>query len=853
MMGSDEVSMEEMKEQSLTGTIKAIFFENASNFYKVMLVKVTDTTTNYDGDEIVVTGTFGQIQEGEPYQFYGSLVNHPRYGDQFKVERYEQAKPTSVDGLVYYLSSDKFPGIGKKTAENIVGVLGEHAIDEILDQPDVLEKVPGLNEKKRQTLIESLRQNYGMEQIVIGLNRYGFGNQLAFAIYNKYKGETLSIIEEDPYRLVEDIEGVGFKKADILAEQIGIQADAPSRIRAALLHELFQSCLSTGDTYMEARQLLVKALETLENSRPVEIDPKKAAEEVIHLVEEGAIIQEGTRLFEKSLYFSEIGLASSIKRLLSKKKNIPYKEKDIDEAISLVESQAGISYGDSQKEALKEAIKSPFFILTGGPGTGKTTVINGLVSIYAELNGLSLNLEDYTQEIFPILLAAPTGRAAKRMNDMTDLPASTIHRLLGLTGRETETPEEARELEGGLLIVDELSMVDTWLANTLLKSVPNNMQVIFVGDKDQLPSVGPGQVLTDLLLVSDIPKRELKDIYRQDDGSSIISLAHHIKNGEVPSDLTENKQDRSFIQCRVGQIESVVDQVVTRAKDKGFSNQEMQVLAPMYRGQAGIDQLNVLMQRILNDNEDGSRKEVKFLDKVYRIGDKILHLVNSPELNVFNGDMGEVVGITYGKDTDDKVDEMTLLFDETEVIYKRNEWNKFTLAYACSIHKSQGSEFQMVVLPLVNQYSRMLQRKLLYTAVTRSRDFLILIGEVDAFKRAIESESIERQTTLTERLVQNEENLVAQEKAETSYLLEKQEETKEALVSKVEESIAQLPNKKADMTANNQTEMISLFVEEEEEPVVLNNSRLTNDLVFSQKIDPMIGMAHISPYDFQCK
>lgn len=835
--------MEEMpKTPFLKGVAEAIFFENATNFYKVMLVKVKETNTTYDGDEIVVTGTFGQIQEGELYCFYGEIVNHPRYGEQLKVERYEQDKPTSTEGLINYLSSSKFPGIGKKTAQTIVELLGETAIDDILDNPDLLDQVAGLNQKKKETLVSSLKENYGMEQIVVGLNRYGFGNQLAFTIYQYYKGDTLNIIEENPYQLVEDIEGVGFKKADMLAERIGISATSSERIRAALVHELYQGCLNAGDTYMEAKQLLSASIQVLENSRPVEIDPQLVADEVIRLAEEGVIIQEGTRLFEKSLYFSEVGTAASIKRLLEKKKKLPYKEKEIDATIKMIEKQNGIKYGNSQKEALKEAIMSHFFILTGGPGTGKTTVINGLVSLYAELNGFSLNLEDYTQKIFPILLAAPTGRAAKRMNDMTGLPASTIHRLLGLTGREKEGVEEARELEGGLLIVDELSMVDTWLVNTLLKSVPNNMQVIFVGDKDQLPSVGPGQVLTDLLRVKEIPKKELVDIYRQDDGSSIISLAHHIKNGKVPNDLTENKKDRSFIQCHVSQIESVVEQVVSRAKDKGFSNQEVQVLAPMYRGKAGIDQLNIMMQQILNSNDTGERKEVKWLDKLYRIGDKVLHLVNSPEVNVFNGDMGEIVGITYGKDTDDKVDEMTILFDETEVVYKRNEWQKITLAYACSIHKSQGSEFQMVILPLVNQYGRMLQRKLLYTAVTRSRDFLILLGEPDAFVRAIESQTLERQTTLAERLVESDELLVKRAKEEENYLDEKEQEVKETLHHKVEEKLEQLPKK-------SNVKEVSLFEKVDEEtpkPYVLT---LDNYLT----IDPMIGMSDQTPHDFEIK
>ncbi|WP_376716596.1 SF1B family DNA helicase RecD2 [Vagococcus carniphilus] len=831
---------EETEKNYIVGQVVTTFFENTTNFYKVLLVNVKETNTSYTAQEIVVTGTFGQIQEDELYRFYGDIVNHPRYGEQLKVDSYQQDKPTSASGMINYLSSDKFPGIGKKTAENIVDLLGENAIDKIIENPEVLIEIKGLNAKKIALLVETIKENYGMEQVILGLNKYGFGNQLAFSIYQFYKEETLQIINENPYQLVEDIDGVGFKKADALAEQIGISAESPQRIRAAIVHELFQSCLNSGNTYMEARQLLEVAITTLESSRPVEIKPADVADEMIRLAEEGVIIQEETKLYEKSLYFSEVGITTSIKRLLKRKKEISYPKKEIETQIKSIEKLFDIQYGKSQIQAIKEAITSPFFILTGGPGTGKTTVVNGIVTLFAELNGLSLNLEDYTQEVFPILLAAPTGRAAKRMNEMTGLPASTIHRLLGLTGREKEVLEEAKELEGGLLIVDEMSMVDTWLANTLLKSIPNNMQVIFVGDKDQLPSVGPGQVLTDLLAVEEIPKRELTDIYRQEDGSTIISLAHSIKTGQMPTDLTKNQKDRSFIPCSVNQIESVVEQVVLRASDKGFSPQDVQVLAPMYRGKAGIDQLNQMMQQILNDNDDGTRKEVKWLDKVYRIGDKVLHLVNSPEFNVFNGDMGEITGITYGKETEDKIDEMTLLFDETEVTYKRQEWNKFTLAYACSIHKSQGSEFQMVILPLVKQYGRMLQRKLIYTAVTRSKDFLILLGEVEAFKYAIESEMIPRQTTLKERLIETDATLQLQETKMNQYEEEKIDEVKEELKKEPKEPIKQ---PKDNLTS------ISLFEEETEKRESISYE-LTMDLVTKGKIDPMIGMEKVSPYDF---
>ena len=715
-----ELMPEEADKVFIAGKVEAIFFQNPSNFYKVLLVSITDTNTDFLEKEIVVTGSFGDIQEEEPYRFFGSFTDHPRYGRQFQVDSYRQERPTSASGVVAYLSSDRFPGIGKRTAEKIVETLGEEAIDRIIEEPQLLEEIPQLNEKKRALILETIRLNHGMEQVIVGLSRYGFGNQLAFNIYQTYKEDTLTIIQENPYQLVEDIEGIGFKRADNMAEQLGIRADSDQRVRAAITHEVFQHSVQTGDTYVEAEVLLRNAIELLENSRPVEISPDQAATQIIHLVEEGKIQQEGTKLFENSLYFSEWGIGTSIQRLLSRKKEIVYDSKEVAQAIRVIEKQQGILYGESQQLAIEEAIKSPLFILTGGPGTGKTTVINGIVTLFAELNGLSLDMKDYTKDMFPILLAAPTGRAAKRMNETTGLNASTIHRLLGLTGREKNPTMSAKELEGGLLIIDEMSMVDTWLANTLFKAIPTNMQVILVGDKDQLPSVGPGQILHDLLQIEEIPSIELTEIYRQGDGSSIIPLAHEIRQGRLPADFTKNQKDRSFFASDAYHIETYVKQIVTKAKQKGFTAQDIQLLAPMYRGAAGIDALNKMMQEIFNPN-DGTKKEVSWNDTVYRIGDKVLHLVNSPETNVFNGDMGEVVGIIPAKESEDKVDELVLQFDNTEVSYKRNEWNKITLSYCCSIHKSQGSEFKMVILPIVRQYNLMLQRHLMSTAYTRRK------------------------------------------------------------------------------------------------------------------------------------
>lgn len=831
--GEKDMQMEETFH--IIGSVKAIFYQNPTNFYKVMLVSVDETNTPYKEQEIVMTGNFGDIIEGEPYEFIGNLVDHPKYGKQFQVVTYKKSKPTSENGLVDYLSSDAFPGIGRKTAEKIIEVLGSEAIDIIMSHPERLMEVPAMTKKRQEVLQEGIRANYGMEQIIVSLHEFGFGSQLAMNIYQKYKGETLHLIEENPYKLTEEIEGIGFKRADQLAEQVGISADAPARIQAAIQYELFQNSMSEGNTYLEAQVLLELVISLLEGSRPVEISPDTVASEIIHLVEEGKIQQEQTKIFENSLFFSEHGIASSIKRLLARKKTIKYAEEDIDKIIKNIEETKGIKYGDSQIVAMKEAIKSPMFILTGGPGTGKTTVINGIVSLFAELNELSLDIMDYHKEIFPFLLAAPTGRAAKRMNETTGLPSGTIHRLLGLTAGDKINLEEVQELEGGLLIVDEMSMVDTWLANALLKAIPTNMQVIFVGDKDQLPSVGPGQVLHDLLRVDEIPSRELTEIFRQGDDSTIITLAHSIKNGKLPDDFTQNKKDRSFFECSATQIESMIRQIVTKAQGKGFTAQDIQVLAPMYRGVAGIDNINKMMQEIFNANPDGSRKEVQWNDKIYRIGDKVLQLVNEPELNVFNGDMGEIVGIVYAKDSENKVDELVLSFDQSEVTYQRNEWSKITLSYCCSIHKSQGSEFKMVIMPMVRQYYRMLQRNLLYTGLTRSKELLILLGEQQAFLQATEKEGTNRQTYLLARVQQ------ALGLPTDTYIYEGEDESK---ADKLEESLVS-----EELIQEELEEVTNLDINEIEQE--MDDWLLTIDKITSGKIPVRVGMKEdITPYSF---
>lgn len=729
-------------EHYFTGTIDRIIYENASNFFKILLLSIEDTDSDIDDFEIIITGTMADVFEGEDYTFWGELTQHPKYGQQVKLTRYQKAKPTS-SGLIKYFSSDHFKGIGKKTAEKIVTLYGDNTIDKILEDPSQLETITGFSKANREAFLATLKLNYGTEQIISSLVELGISNRLAFLIYDCYKEEALETVKTNPYQLVEDIQGIGFKMADTLAYEIGIKSDAHERFRAALLHSLLEKSISQGDTYIEARDLLEYAINLLEDSRPIECQPAQVAEQLSQLIADSKIYHIGTKLFDATLYASEAGIHKHISRLLETPLSQPHSEESIDEEIQSIEASFNMTYDRIQKEAIKLALSSKVFILTGGPGTGKTTVIRGILEAYSSLNKIDLEKKD-----LPILLAAPTGRAARRMNELTGLPSATIHRHLGLNG-DNDYQAMDDYLDCDLIIIDEFSMVDTWLANQLLSSLPSSTQVIIVGDSDQLPSVGPGQVLADLLKVPSIPKIALQKIFRQSEDSTIVDLANQMRLGHLPRDFKEKKADRSFFEAYAQHIPTMVTKIVTSAINSGIPKEEIQILAPMYKGQAGINHLNQLMQDLLNPLGDG--QEFLFNDIHLRRGDKILHLVNDAQLNVFNGDIGYIRDLIPAKYTESKQDEIIMDFDGTEVTYPRNEWLKITLAYAMSIHKSQGSEFQVVILPITHQGGRLLQRNLIYTAVTRSKSKLILLGEYSAFHYAIQKEGDKRQTYLVQR------------------------------------------------------------------------------------------------------
>ena len=727
-----------------SGTIERIIFENPSSFFRILLIDIDDTDADFDDFEIIVTGTMADIMEGEDYTFWGNLVQHPKYGEQLKITRYERAKPTSK-GLVKYFSSDHFKGIGVKTAQKIVDLYGDNTIDKVLAEPEKLKDIAGLSAKNREAFLTKLRQNYGTERILAKLSEYSIPNKLAFQVQDFYKEETLEIVEHYPYQLVEDIQGIGFKIADQLAQSLGIEGTAPERFRSGLLHTLLTQSMEKGDTYLEAKELLEHTIELLESSRQIELDPSSVADELAHLIEEDKVQNIDTKIFENSLFFAEEGIRSNLLRILEKGKQNKFEPKKIEAAIAQIENEFAISYDVTQKQAICDAINHKIFILTGGPGTGKTTVINGIIAVYALLHGLDLR----KSQDLPILLAAPTGRAARRMNELTGLPSATIHRHLGMTG-DDDTSHLDDYLDADFIIVDEFSMVDTWLANQLLSNISSNTKLLIVGDADQLPSVSPGQVLADLLKIPLLPQTKLEKIYRQSKDSTIVTLASQIQKGILPTDFTEKKADRSYFEAHSEHIPKMIERIVEAALRSGIPAQDVQVLAPMYRGQAGIDHINQLMQNLINPVET---EQIIFeaTDCQYRQGDKVIHLVNDAESNVFNGDLGYITDLLPAKYTDSKQDELTINFDGNEVIYPRSEWYKIRLAYAMSIHKSQGSEFPVVILPITSSSHRMLQRNLIYTAITRAKSKLILLGEKSAFDFAVKNTGTARNTYLIQR------------------------------------------------------------------------------------------------------
>lgn len=776
-----------------TGKVNGIVFENDQDMFKILDVEILGKLEGYPRDEIKVTGSFGEIQIAGRYQFDGRLIMHDKFGLQFRSDSYQQVMPHEEGSLTKYLSSNKFPGIGLKAAGKIIDELGPNALDVLKNNPAKIDTL-ALTQKQKDSLLSGINSMDSFSEIILKLAQYGVKKKVATRLYQFYHGEALKKLQQNPYAAIAEVQGYGFKTADIIGRELNIKADDPKRIQGAVYQVLIDALTSSGDTYVGLAELLTESSKMLDISA---FDP--IAKEVNTLQKNGKVVVDGESAAISNIYETEVNIARTLKNLVQRRQDQhdeTYSDSEMEDAIEEAEKKLKIKYDDTQKAAIKNALNNPVSILTGGPGTGKTTIINGILLSLRQLADIPASAL-YSEDP-PFLLAAPTGRAAKRMGEITGIAAKTIHRLLGLGIGETDEAE-LNELNGEILIIDEMSMVDMFLFKQLVSSINQTRHIVFVGDKDQLPSVGAGNVFSDLIKSHAFPTTILKQIHRQGDDSTIITLAHDVNDGKNQDELFKKTKNYSFIPCQPQLVGDAVGQIVELALKRGFSKDDIQVLGAMYHGNGGIINLNDILQEIMNPPKAKS-KQVEAHNENFRIGDRVLQLQNNPEKDIYNGQIGKVVGI------DDHSSDKCLIanFDEREVEFNKKDLSDLTRAYAITIHKSQGSEFPLVVLNLTMQNYVMLKRNLLYTAITRAEKNLVLVGEPRAYITALNTPGNDRKTGLTAKL------------------------QKELKVDQSNDNAAKTSKKLPPKSA-------------EQEDYIL-----TKEKIYSGEIDPMIGMQDIS-------
>ena len=734
-----------MKEYIKGNYRKSIFHSDKG--YVIGLFKVRETNIDaleeYVNKTITFTGLFHELNEDDTYLFYGQPVNHPRYGFQFSVSEYERVKPTDKEGIVEFLSSDLFPGVGEKLAKQIVDTLGETALDDILKDPSCLNLVPKLTSKKAKKIHDILSKYEESHQTIVYLTELGFTMRDALIIYNNYKHMTMDVINQNVYKIINDIPEINFTKIDAIAPKLNIEKNDKRRIKATIIYIMTLITYQNGDTYQE-REVIVN---NTNRYLKTEIDYDEFTTYFEELEEEHKIKIENDAYYLRDIYDAENYVIDKIYNL-SKEQSI--NNQNIVNIIEELEKVNNITYNDKQIEAIEKAINNNVLIITGGPGTGKTTIINAIVETYKKIN--KLNYEGLVNELS---LLAPTGRASKRMAESTLLPASTIHRFLKWNKDDGEfmVNEENKEYSKKLIIIDEVSMIDISLFNSLLRGLSDDIKLILVGDYNQLPSVGPGQVLKDLIESDVIETVHLDLLYRQDENSYIPYLAEEIREGELSENFKETKSDYTFLECSSISIRHNLKNLVKKVIEKGYDHKRVQLLAPMYKGENGIDLLNKELQNIFNP-KDLNKREISYGDVTFRENDKILQLVNMPDDNVFNGDIGVIKYIKYGSTSKSGKNEIFVDFDGNIVKYTPKDFNKIKHGFIISIHKSQGSEFEMVIMPMCSGYKRMLYRKLIYTGITRAKKKLILIGESKAFQESVyNSNEYKRKSKLLEKIM----------------------------------------------------------------------------------------------------
>jgi exodeoxyribonuclease V alpha subunit len=724
--------------QFLEGTLERLTFQNDENGYTV--ARVIPKGKTY---EVTVVGTLSGVNVGELLHLEGIWTNHPQYGRQFEVRSYSVQYPATVEGLRKYLGSGLVRGVGPVTAGRIVDHFGLSILDVIESEPHRLREVPGIGERRADTISLAWEEQKQIKEVMMFLQGHGVSTSLAVRIYKQYGQASIQTVQANPYQLARDVFGIGFRTADKIARQMGISLSAPARLQAGLLYTL-SSLSDEGHCFATRDQLLLEGVRLLEVTRAA------CEEQLDVLVRQDDLFAEDSpdgvaanqAIFLPPFYLSERGVASRLRRiqLATRDRLANFQSVDWERAFGWLDGQIAIHLTAQQKDAVKMALTSKVSILTGGPGTGKSTITGSIIHL--------LKARNHT-----VLLAAPTGRAAKRLSEATGLEAKTIHRLLEFKpgGSSMFLRDQQNPLDADLVIIDETSMVDILLMNHLLGAIDQGSHLLLVGDVDQLPSVGPGNVLRDMIASQVIPVTRLDTIFRQAEDSFIIVNAHRINQGEMPT-ISRTARDFFLFKEKDPQkaADWVIDLVAKRIPEKfGFqSGADIQVLCPMHRGAVGVADLNQRLQEALNPPAP-HKAEFRHGHRIFREGDRVMQIRNDYERQVFNGDMGRIVQINL----EDAV--VHIDFDGRIVPAEFSQLDEVVHAYAVSIHKSQGSEFPVVVIPLLAQHYMMLQRNLLYTAVTRARKLVVLVGSLQAIAMAVRNDRIAaRNTRLAKRLVE---------------------------------------------------------------------------------------------------
>ncbi len=700
----------------------------SDNGFSVGVFKIKETNLNITSDTITFTGYFTELNEIDSYVFEGELVNHFKYGEQFNVSSYEVLLPSSKDKIISFLSSEIFKGIGKKKAEKIVDVLGEDALNKILLNKDVLKQAK-IKDKDIDIIYNSLNEYKENYDKMIKLTEVGFSVKDALKIEKYYQSE-IDLALSSPYEIIDVIPDITFSKIDKLRDKFNIPKYNLNRVKQGIIYVMEELSFRKGDTYFYYDEIINFAINVLGVSK------ENIDDGIKELLKENKLIIDGEKYILMEVYESELYIAERLKHL-----NSDFSNDNYDEEISFLEEKLGCSFNEEQKTAINKALNFNTLVITGGPGTGKTTIIKAITSIYQNINKLT------RQELInDLVLLAPTGRASKRMSENAHLPSYTIHRFLKWQKEENKfLINEENKSTAKMVIIDEVSMLDTNLFYNLLLGLSLDCKIIMIGDYNQLPSVGAGQVLKDIIESDFIPVVSLKKLYRQSSMSNINYLAHDVISGKLDLSIFNESDDLTFVECNSSNLKDVLGEFILAYKD--LSIYDIEVLAPIYKGENGIDKLNEFIRDILNKNKN-LNKSLTHGDVTYYENDKIIELVNNLDDNVFNGDIGKIISINKGKEK-----EVLCEFDDNIVNFKSSSFDNFKLGYAISIHKAQGSEFKVVIIPVLNSYSYMLYRKIIYTAITRAKEKLILLGEISALQKAILTDRENERKTMLKKFL----------------------------------------------------------------------------------------------------